>query len=148
MKASTLQSAFARFNIATSKGVGKEMVEETLRLLLPHSMDKPLLRVGDPSRADGSYLVPDDLEGLTGIYSPGVADNVGFELFFARRGVPCFMVDGSIDSLPVENDSFSFLKKWLGPADSDNQISLNSWVQGGDNWSCRWTSKARSMKQC
>lgn len=132
LKVSTIQSALAKINVATSKGVGRVEVRETLSLLLPLSLNIPFIRIGDSNRADGSYLVPDDIDGLTGLYSPGVADNVGFELFFAQRGVPCFMVDGSIDALPVQHKEFTFMKKWLGPADGDDQISLNSWVREGE----------------
>lgn len=133
LNASKVQSALAKVNVAVSKGVSKEEVEDTLRLLVPLSTNIPLIRIGDSNRADGSYLVPDDFEGLTGLYSPGVADNVAFELFFARRGVRCFMVDGSIDSPPVEDENFTFLKKWLGPTDGNDQISLNNWVQKGSD---------------
>lgn len=94
--------------------------------LLPVVTDYPLIRIGADN--DGGYLVPDDLEGITRCYSPGVANCSEFELFFASRNIPCHLADFSVENIPIESDMFTFDKLYIGPWTKDNFISLNDWI--------------------
>lgn len=86
-----------------------------------------LIRVG--GIGDGGYLVPDDLEGITSVFSPGVDTSSKFELFFAERGVKCYLVDGSVEKAPVSHVNFNFRKNFVhqGPS-SGSWINFNDWV--------------------
>ena len=47
-------------------------VVEVFELLKPKASKTPLIRIGGD--IDGSYLVPDDLDGITACFSPGVGE--------------------------------------------------------------------------
>jgi len=90
-----------------------------------------LIRVG--GQRDGAYLLPDDLEGISACFSPGVANRKDFEdELLKTRGIRAYMVDFSSDEskfqTPLEPGEQFFDKKWLAPNDSDNSISLATWV--------------------
>ena len=95
--------------------------------LTPVSTNHPLVRVG--SAGDGGYLLPDDLEGAAACFSPGVKDNSDFELDLAGRGIHSFLADYSVEKPPSSSPYFDFVKKYVGPFDVGNFISMNSWVQ-------------------
>jgi hypothetical protein len=103
-------------------------IVSAIALLRPVTTNHPLIRLGSPN--DGGYLVPDDLTGVVACFSPGVSTSVDFELDAAARGIRSFMVDASIESLPRENESFTFDSLWLGAWDDEatRTISLDSWV--------------------
>lgn len=106
-----------------------------LAQIRPISTEHRLIRVG--SEGDGGYLVPDDLEGITACFSPGVADVADFESDMARRGMRCFLADYSVDAPPITDPLFDFEKKYLGSITNDVYMTLESWVQrkadGSDN---------------
>ena len=54
-------------------------IVEVFELLKPKASKTPLIRIGGDS--DGSYLVPDDLAGITACFSPGVNRIKYFEDF-------------------------------------------------------------------
>ena len=83
-----------------------------MRTVSPVATEHQLVRIG--GSADGGYLVPDDLAGISALFSPGVADTADFESVFAARGVPCFLADYSVDAPPVSSPLFHFEKKYLG----------------------------------
>jgi hypothetical protein len=92
----------------------------------PVVTNHPLIRLG--GETDGGYLLPDDLAGLVACFSPGVADNSNFEFDMARRGIPCFMADFSVDGPAIQHPLFRFDKKFLGPADAGVHMRLETWV--------------------
>ncbi len=94
--------------------------------LRPVSSDIPLIRVG--GEGDGGYLVPDDFDQIVACFSPGVADSSDFELDLAKRQIPSFMADYSVDGPSVKHDLFHFEKKFLGSVDSDQFMTLESWI--------------------
>ena len=94
--------------------------------LRPIATEHQLIRVGPD--ADGGYLVPDDLFGISASYSPGVSDAIGFDLDCAQRGMKVFMADASVNGLPSENPSLAFTKKFLGCWDDQDHTTLDSWV--------------------
>jgi len=93
----------------------------------PHSVGLDLVRLGGD--ADGGYLVPDDLAGLTACFSPGVSDVAGFELALAEGyGVMCHLADASVEGPPVHHENIYFEKKFLGPWSDNETIRLTDWV--------------------
>jgi hypothetical protein len=87
----------------------------------------PLRRIGSPG--DGGYVIPDDLEGLCGVFSPGVCDTADFELHFARTGTPCYLADRSVPAPPIDHPMFRFRRQHVGPVSADGVVSLHDWVR-------------------
>ena len=81
----------------------------------------PLVLIGP--HGDGGYLVPDALDGITACFSPGVADNSGFERACIDRGMRVFMADYSVDAASLDADvdprRYAFVKKFIGAVDDD-----------------------------
>ncbi len=96
-------------------------------LMRPITTVHPLIRIGGDG--DGGYLVPDDLQGVTACFSPGVATSVAFETDLAERGIRSFMIDGSIQALPKANPLFHFQPLFLGVCDAPGHISLTNWIK-------------------
>jgi hypothetical protein len=86
-----------------------------------------LIRLG--SAGDGGYLVPDDLEHIDACFSPGVAQLAEFELALTKKGIPCFLADGSVDQPPIQTKLIEFEKKHLGMVESRTHMTLDEWVQ-------------------
>lgn len=106
----------------------KGEVEQFMKTLRPYQVGHDLMRLG--THSDGGYLVPDDLIGIDGLFSPGVNDNSDFEYEVAERfNVPCFMADYSVEAPAREHKNFIFDKKFLGSKDKDNYWSLDTWVR-------------------
>ncbi len=98
-------------------------VSELLKRLQPRQTSHSLVRVG--SQGDGGYLLPDVFADIGGLISPGVGQESSFELHFAELGVPCVLIDGSVDGPATEHQNFSFVKKFLSPAPwRADQISI------------------------
>jgi hypothetical protein len=94
-----------------------------------------LVRIGN--NGDGGYLAPNDFQGITACFSPGVSRVAHFEEEIAARGIPCFMADASVDGPPTSSNFFHFQKKFLGLRNDQNTITLKDWVaqcapDGGD----------------
>lgn len=101
-------------------------VARALRALTPYTTDKPLIRVG--GNGDGGYLIPDDLEGISACFSPGVSDEIGFDLKIAEMGIPGFLADASVEAPPGLPESAVFDPLFLGPRTEGAFISLDDWV--------------------
>jgi len=97
----------------------------SLRPVLPHGV--PLIRLG--AKADGGYLVPDDLGEIEACFSPGVAGVSSFELDCANRGMKVFMADKSVDSPTEKHELFHFLKKFVGSSVNEDYTTLDQWVK-------------------
>ncbi len=87
-----------------------------------------LIRMGPLD--DGGYLVPDDLDGITALFSPGTGHLTDFEVDAAARGMRVHAADGSIAPGDVPNRSVmtSFQQVFLGPHDDGEHVSMASWV--------------------
>ena len=102
-----------------------------LDALCPKPSPAPLLRIGP--RRDGSYLVPDDLLGVTACFSPGVNNFKSFEDELAERfDIAAHLCDASSDvelfHTPLIDGVQTFEKLWLDVPDSENAVSLDTWV--------------------
>lgn len=102
-------------------------VREALDLLTPWDAGVELVRVGGDG--DGGYLVPDALDGVSALFSPGVSETWNFERCVAESyGMPSFMVDGSVDAPPGLTEMQQFSRLWLGPVSRGDVTSLEDWV--------------------
>ena len=106
----------------------KEQVEALIRELQPKPIDKELIRIGP--NADGGYLVPDDLEGITACFSPGVGKISQFEQDCLDRGMKVFMADKSVEkpNLDVPADKYDFIKKHVGCVNNAEFTTMDQWV--------------------
>lgn len=103
------------------------MLDEGLDLLRPEPGACKLVRFGP--NGDGGYLLPDDLEGLGGVVSPGVSDEVGFDLVMAEMGLPVHMYDASVAGPPILNPLFTFTPKFLDVFSSPTTVTLSQTVE-------------------
>lgn len=101
-------------------------VATLIRRFHPVQTEHPLIRCG--GNGDGGYLVPDDLAGLTALFSPGVDQLADFEADFAARGVPCFLADHSVEAPPISSPLFRFEQRNLGPKTTAVDMTLDEWV--------------------
>jgi len=98
----------------------------------PTPVGKKLIRIG--GRADGGYLLPDDLSGISTCFSPGVDVTSTFEEELAEKyGINSFMVDFSVKKPLIENKLFHFDKKFLGNKNDEKFIRLEDWVKNSMN---------------
>ena len=111
-------------------------VVAVFELLKPRASRTPLIRIGGDM--DGSYLVPDDLDGITACFSPGVNRIKHFEdLLTDRYGIPCHMCDFTCDveqfKTPLKPGMQTFLKKWLDVNPGEDNVTLEDWIADHDN---------------
>lgn len=84
-----------------------------------------LVRVGPGG--DGGYLLPDDLDGIEYVFSPGVSDESGFEAALADRGMQVFLADHSVDGPAESHANFTFDKKFVGSFSDDVFVTMDGW---------------------
>ena len=114
-------------SIAVDPSSTREDVIDFIRLLRPVDVGYPLIRVG--SERDGGYLIPNDLAGIVGCFSPGVEVLADFEDTLARvHGINCYLADNSVDRAPIDNKLFDFDKKHLGVTNDARYMRLADWV--------------------
>ena len=118
----------ARFGVVLSRGAKHAESLEALALLRP-TIAMPLLKIGGDG--DGSYLIPDDLEGVTHCFSPGVGPSSSFEFDLAERGIEVFMADASVSGPAMSHERFHFTPAYLGSFSDPSRrlISMDDWVQ-------------------
>ncbi|MEA3640879.1 MAG: FkbM family methyltransferase [Lamprobacter sp.] len=102
-----------------------------IEVLRPKPSPKPLIRIG--GNGDGAYLLPDDLEGISACFSPGVNNRKDFEDELCEHyAIACHLCDysSSVDKLktPLKTGQ-TFKRKWLAPESHINNISLADWVE-------------------
>lgn len=109
-----------------------EDLERFISKYRPQSVGKELIRIG--GQGDGGYLIPDDLDGISACFSPGVDVTSTFEEELAEKyNIKSFMADFSVDNPPIKNDLFHFEKKFLGNVNSDKFMRLEDWVNNNIN---------------
>lgn len=74
-------------------------------------------------------MVPNDLNGITACFSPGVDVNSKFEKACAELGMNVFMADASVSGPAESHDLFHFDKKFIGSFSSDEFIAINEWLE-------------------
>lgn len=103
-----------------------EDIRFLLKTLHPVSTDKGLIRLGP--QGDGGYLVPNDLEGISACFSPGVSSVSGFEKDCADLGMKAFLADKSVDKPAEGHPLFHFTKKFVGITSNSNFMTIDNWV--------------------
>lgn len=113
---------------ATTGLTPKQDVIDLLVRLRPQDNGHSLMRVGGPG--DGGYLIPDDLSGITELFSPGSNRLSNFEKEVAERWQIKSYICDSIEEKPSDLSAFQdFTAAWVGPyTDEENLISLEQWV--------------------
>lgn len=96
-----------------------------IHALRPVESGGDLIRLGPDG--DGGYLVPDDLDGIGYAFSPGVANQSGFEAALAARGMHVFMADRSVEGPAESNAAFTFDKKFVGCVTDEAHVTLDDW---------------------
>jgi hypothetical protein len=112
------------FTLANSKKANA--VKDLLWHLHPVTTRFDLTRLGQPR--DGGYLIPDDLNGITACFSPGVDVKSSFEADLAARSIPCYLADASVDGPAAVHPLIHFQKKFLGVLEDETTITLDKWV--------------------
>jgi hypothetical protein len=92
----------------------KNELKKLLNLLVVRKSKIDMIRVGRDY--DGGYLVPNDLAVINSVISAGIADDVSFDNFFAKRGVNVYQYDPTIEIVPPSeySDHFFFERKAFG----------------------------------
>jgi len=102
-------------------------IEALVRSLKPWNTENKLIRLG--GEKDGGYLLPDDLENIAACFSPGVGTRSSFEKDCAALGIKVFMADGSVEKPVITDDSFHFVKKYIGKKTRGNFLRLEDWIR-------------------
>ena len=108
------------------------MNDTARQFLLPKACPVELVRIG--GSGDGAYLLPDDLDGVSACFSPGVNNFKWFEDELCERwAMQCHLCDFSSDlekfATPLISGLQTFEKKWLDVTNAPDAISLPEWVQ-------------------
>ncbi len=87
-----------------------------------------LVMIGDGR--DGTYVIPDDLTGISKCFSPGVGPSSQFEeILYDKFGIRSYLIDASVSRVPSSREDFYvFEKKYLGASTYENFVDLNTWV--------------------
>lgn len=128
-KESRHSSAAARSALAHPNNPTLEDVKTFLRTLTPRHCGKDLVRIGPDE--DGGYLLPDDLDGIDALFSPGVSETLGFDLEIAQRGIQCFLADASVTKPDGLLSNMNFMQKFIGPENRGDFVTMQKWI--GEN---------------
>lgn len=122
-------SKIEKRNYDVIKSVSKERMQLFLKRLYPKKTIHGLVRMG--GKADGGYLIPDNLAGIKACYSPGVSDISQFEKSCLELGMEVYMADKSVNQPNLDQSiySFKFLKKHIGCINSEDEITMDDWVR-------------------
>jgi hypothetical protein len=117
----------AKLGFYLKRGVERDRMLDTIRLLQPKASPFRLVRLGP--QEDSGYLVPDDLKGIVACFSPGVSNSSGFEQAVADRGIRSFMADYSVLRPPIVNPLFEFEKLFIATYNENGKFTrLDDWI--------------------
>lgn len=122
----SLQKYLYGVGLTLGKTAKPNDIERFMQSLHPIETEHGLVRYGGDR--DGGYLIPDDLEGVTACFSPGVSKIARFEEDIAARGIKCFLADASVSGPPVQNALFDFEPKYLAPVSGGQFLTLDDWL--------------------
>ena len=98
------------------------------RMIWPVSTGHDLIRIG--GRRDGSYLVPNALEGISLCLSPGTCGIVDFETHLAESyGIPSLLCDPAEDAPSNLHPLIKFNRLAIATTDSPSTTTLGSWIK-------------------
>ena len=112
-------------------GSGEPDLRNLIAGLRPVNTEHPLIRIG--GKRDGGYLIPDDLEGISACFSPGVGATTRFEEELARRyRISCYLADASVTAPsfdPALAPWLDFERKFIGNRGAAPDVMrLNDWI--------------------
>jgi hypothetical protein len=103
-------------------------LQKTISLVSPQSLGVPLIRLG--GNGDGGYLLPDDMEGITACFSPGVDFTALFEKELATKyHIKSYLADYSVSQSPEDSEYIHFEKKFLGTKNNHQFTRLEDWFE-------------------
>ena len=114
-----------------SKLTPENQVIDLIKSLRANLSASSLRRFGGD--ADGGYLVPDDLAGISAVFSPGVGLVSSFEAdLIDAIGAQCgvYMADASVEPPRDLTKTWHFSKSYLAAIDESPYIRLETWVKG------------------
>lgn len=123
---SFFSALLSKLNLNISWSTDPDDLKLLINRLKPIAYEKELIRMG--SNHDGGYLIPNDLDDIQAVFSPGVSDNADFEADCAKLGMKVFLADASVESSPIINKNFHFTKKYIGVTTNHNFMTLDDWV--------------------
>ena len=96
----------------------------------------PKIRLGKDN--DGGYVMSEIPNiSYNTLIAGGIADDISFEEQFIKKykNVECFLFDGTIDKLPVENlnENMFYIKKNIGAYNDDNNTNLHDIINSHSN---------------
>jgi hypothetical protein len=112
---------FSFLNLSYAKSSKKEEVLLFFKKLWPLDCGHQLIRCAD-------YLIPNDLSKIDAVFSPGIGLSSDFELYFAKKGIQCYLADASVEGPFTPHNNFKFFKKYIAAKTHGNFISLDDWV--------------------
>jgi hypothetical protein len=121
-----LQSFFIYFDIRITRSTSQKNIDDFISKIQPYKTEHELIRLGP--NGDGGYLVPNDLDGISAVFSPGVSNIIGFELEFLNKGIYCFLSDNSVENPFNGHPKVHFTKKHISYINTDSTITLDDWV--------------------
>jgi hypothetical protein len=123
---SLLRKGLASINVFPTRIIKRDKILSLMERLYPLSTDRKLIRLGP--HGDGGYLIPNDLDGISACFSPGVNLISGFENDCVELGIKTFLADKSIDKPASDHPMFQFTRKFLGAMSNDDFMTLDNWV--------------------
>lgn len=120
------RSALAHAAFSQQSEITLSDIKAFLRSLAPRHCGSELVRIGP--NEDGGYLLPDDLSGVSALFSPGVSETLGFDLGIAERGTDCFLADASVSAPNGLLPNMRFDQKFIGPYDEGDFMTMRSWI--------------------
>jgi hypothetical protein len=98
-----------------SEGPRCSEILDAIGLLKPYDIPRfPKKRIG--RQGDGGYVLLDDFNSISVVYSIGIGDEVSFDMELAARGKQVFMFDHTVDRPPLIHPNFHFFKHGIGAA--------------------------------
>lgn len=116
-----MYTLFSSMGLAYTRIAAKEEILLFFKSLYPYDCGYELIRCG-------GYLVPDDLQGVEAVFSPGVGPSSDFEFFFAERGIPCYLADASVSKPALFHKNFNFVKKYIGSRTEGSFLAFYEWI--------------------
>jgi hypothetical protein len=136
-----IKNIFLNMGIVVQKTAPRKDIELFFKRFREKYVSVELIRVGGEN--DGGYLVPNNFKNIQYCFSPGVADTAEFESQLSKEfAIKSFLADASVNSMPIEDKNFKFLKKYIGSRTDGDFITLSDWVEY-----CIGKSSANSILQ-